>query len=142
MFQTEQWFVICPGCNENITKEDTEKGDAAYVLGRVWHLKHLHCKICAMPLTSSGCRASPLDDSTPICIDCYMEIQHPSCYACHLPLRETCVVAMRKKYHHECFRCYKCRGSMPNGQYYLLNGNAFDEDCYFTVKCVRKNNLL
>ncbi|KAK6045550.1 hypothetical protein COOONC_16945, partial [Cooperia oncophora] len=42
-----------------------------------------------------------------------METQHPCCEACHLPLRETCVTAMRKKYHHECFRCYRCRGAMP-----------------------------
>ncbi|KAK5965768.1 LIM zinc-binding domain-containing protein, partial [Trichostrongylus colubriformis] len=103
------------------------------------------------PVTVSGCRASPQDNSTPICIDCYMETQHPCCEgtlisisACHLPLRETCVTAMRKKYHHECFRCYRCRGAMPSshindGEYYLLNGNPFDEDCYYKTKWVRRS---
>ncbi|EYC28186.1 hypothetical protein Y032_0008g380 [Ancylostoma ceylanicum] len=90
------------------------QSDAAYVLGRVWHVRHLACKMCKATLTVTGCRASPLDASTPICIDCYMETQHPSCYTCHLPLRETCVTAMRKKYHHECFRCCRCRGAMPS----------------------------
>ncbi|RCN37840.1 LIM domain protein [Ancylostoma caninum] len=69
-----------------------------------------------------------------------METQHPSCHACHLPLRETCVTAMRKKYHHECFRCCRCRGAMPNGEYYIWNGNPFDEDCYYALRCIRRTS--
>ncbi|VDO40027.1 unnamed protein product [Haemonchus placei] len=58
---------------------DTRQDDAAYVLGRIWHLKHLFCMICKAPVTVSGCRACPQDGCSPICIDCYMETQHPCC---------------------------------------------------------------
>ncbi|KHJ75904.1 LIM domain protein [Oesophagostomum dentatum] len=60
--------------------------------------------------------------------------------ACHLPLRETCLTALKKKYHHECFRCCRCRGAMPNGQYYLWNGSPFCEDCYYALRCVRRSS--
>uniref|UniRef100_A0A7I4YBL1 LIM zinc-binding domain-containing protein n=1 Tax=Haemonchus contortus TaxID=6289 RepID=A0A7I4YBL1_HAECO len=136
----KRWLIQCPGCEKDITKADTRQDDAAYVLGRIWHLKHLFCMICKAPVTVSGCRACPQDGCSPICIDCYMETQHPCCEACNLPLRESCVMAMRKKYHHECFRCYSCRGAMPNREYYLLNGNPYDEDCYHNVKYVLRCN--
>ncbi|CAJ0598963.1 unnamed protein product [Cylicocyclus nassatus] len=134
-----KWLVRCPGCEKDITKTDALKGDAVYVLGRIWHLQHLTCKICKTSLSETGCHASPLDASTPICTDCYMEGQHPCCFSCHLPLRETCLIAGRKKYHHECFRCYRCRGAMPNGEYFLWNGNPFDEDCFYLLRCIRKS---
>ncbi|VDP04790.1 unnamed protein product [Heligmosomoides polygyrus] len=36
-------FVIVKACDEHVEEGG---GDAAYVLGRIWHLKHLFCKIC------------------------------------------------------------------------------------------------
>ncbi|KAJ1346354.1 hypothetical protein KIN20_001119 [Parelaphostrongylus tenuis] len=138
----ERSLVICPGCNKSITKEDTEKKEAVYVLGRVWHLKHLACQVCKVPIADAGCRVSPLNKTTPICTDCYMEIYHPPCTTCRLPLRETCLEAMGKKYHHECFRCFKCHGPMPDGKYYILNDNVYDEDCYFSSKSTRENDWI
>ncbi|CAD5227566.1 unnamed protein product [Bursaphelenchus okinawaensis] len=132
----QKWVVRCESCQLIITREQALKSNVVFTLNKFWHREHLTCIRCnaAVGADRLEFRQCKSDLSKPICIDCYMEENHPSCDGCHKPLKERAISAMGHQFHKCCFVCTKCRGPMPNNEYYVLHGLPYDVDCYFLKK--------
>uniref|UniRef100_A0A1I7WAU6 LIM zinc-binding domain-containing protein n=1 Tax=Heterorhabditis bacteriophora TaxID=37862 RepID=A0A1I7WAU6_HETBA len=124
------------------------KGEVVYVMGRVWHRRHMKCQRCRVkqqddnlwrpfivstlirfkywqsrecPLTETNLRSLSLNTAKLVCIDCYMDYTRPLCNKCAYPLKESFVSALSRKWHHDCFHCFRCNGPMPSESHLYLN---------------------
>lgn len=106
-------------------------------LGRLWHRDHFNCVKCNTALGANNIDFRPLGPygDSPICVDCYMDMYHPKCAGCDLPLRETCVEAEQKQWHQSCFKCRRCNS--PIGGAPHLAGSAFNILCYCQFQWTR-----
>ncbi|CAD5234757.1 unnamed protein product [Bursaphelenchus xylophilus] len=132
----QKWVVRCASCQLVITREQALKTNVVYTLNKFWHRDHLTCVRCNAPVGAERlefrqCRSEP---TKPICIDCYMDENHPNCDGCHRPLQEKAINAMGHQWHKCCFLCTRCRSPMPNNEFYVLDGQPYDVDCYFIKK--------
>uniref|UniRef100_F1LB85 Paxillin n=1 Tax=Ascaris suum TaxID=6253 RepID=F1LB85_ASCSU len=131
-----KWNVRCNACHEPLTIHEAAKGELIYSLRKAWHREHFICIRCHCFIGGGGrdFRESPTDRHYPICLDCFMEENHPKCEACDRVLRETCLKAMGKLWHESCFTCAKCHSPFPQGRFCIFNGKPYDADCYFLTK--------
>ncbi|KHJ96447.1 LIM domain protein [Oesophagostomum dentatum] len=72
--------------------------------------------------------------NTVVCLDCHLDEVGLKCEGCGRAVYEEYLMVDGKQYHHDCFICARCRNPMPGGQYQVLNGRYFDEDCYYIMK--------
>uniref|UniRef100_A0A914ZZ60 LIM zinc-binding domain-containing protein n=1 Tax=Parascaris univalens TaxID=6257 RepID=A0A914ZZ60_PARUN len=128
--------VRCNACHVPLTSHEAAKGELIYSLRKAWHRDHFICVRCHCSIGGGGLdfRESPTDRHYPICLDCFMEENHPKCEACDRVLRETCLKAVGKLWHESCFTCAKCHSPFPQGKFCIFNGKPYDADCYFLTK--------
>ncbi|VDM50637.1 unnamed protein product [Toxocara canis] len=131
-----KWLVRCNGCHAPVTNEEAAKGELVYSLHKAWHRKHFICICChcAIGIDGREFRGCPSDRHFPMCLDCFMEQNHPKCEACDRAIRETCLKALGKLWHESCFTCTKCHSPFPQGRFCILNEKAYDVDCYNLIR--------
>ncbi|CAD6190948.1 unnamed protein product [Caenorhabditis auriculariae] len=122
--------VSCDDCSAFITRKQVTTGSVVMVLGRLYHLEHLKCVFCKIPLRGNLCFPSLADATKPACYDCNMNTRHAPCHECNEPLKEFGLSALGRLWHRKCFRCASCHKIIPNGDYFAHDGHPFDEDCY------------
>lgn len=131
-----RWTIKCASCVQAITLRQSDQGCVIEALGRLWHRDHFNCVKCNTALGANNIDFRPLGPygDSPICVDCYMDMYHPKCAGCDLPLRETCVEAEQKQWHQSCFKCRRCNSPIGVDAYYLWEGKVYDCDCFHLRK--------
>ncbi|KAI6210664.1 hypothetical protein M3Y96_00351800 [Aphelenchoides besseyi] len=132
----ERWTVRCASCRLVIERKEALKGNVIFTLDRFWHRDHFTCQRCYQPLgyKKAEFRADTNAKNVPICLDCYMEANHPPCVVCKKPLTERALSAFGSLYHKNCFTCTRCNSPFVDGEYYLFKGKPYDVDCYHLKK--------
>ncbi|KAI6226941.1 hypothetical protein M3Y95_00674400 [Aphelenchoides besseyi] len=132
----ERWTVRCASCRLVIERKEALKGNVIYTLDRFWHRDHFTCQRCHQPIGYKKAEFRPDTNAknVPICLDCYMEANHPPCVVCKKPLTERALAAFGSLYHKNCFTCTRCSSPFFDGEYYLFKGKPYDVDCYHLKK--------
>lgn len=109
---------ICYSCNKTIS------GHFVRALNRVYHMDCFRCTDCSKPCSSkffpilitkepvvnnnTSAELEPIQDTVPLCEQCYFRRQDLLCASCEGALRGSYITAMGKKYHVEHFTCSLC----------------------------------
>ncbi|XP_046393203.1 transforming growth factor beta-1-induced transcript 1 protein-like [Ischnura elegans] len=121
--------TVCAACN----KEITEKGVLA--LQKMWHSEHFQCVYCKIPITDDVFFE---EGGEPYCEEDYNNLFMQKCAECEKPITDTCVAALGKKWHRECFACAECGNKLGGETFMEKDGKCYCKDCYhklFTVRC-------
>ncbi|VDM98320.1 unnamed protein product [Thelazia callipaeda] len=97
---------------------------------RLWHRNHFHCSICNENITREY---YVNNDGNATCVACTRKAPEP-CYRCGSAISETYLQAMGHCWHQKCFLCTACKKPFPSGRYWLLNGDPYDNDCYWGAR--------
>ncbi|XP_046841243.1 paxillin-like isoform X3 [Xenia sp. Carnegie-2017] len=115
---------ICAACNKPIV------GQVVTALGKTWHPEHFACVVCELPL---GSRNFFERDGKPYCEKDYHELYAPRCAYCNQPILDSCVTALDKTWHQECFFCHQCGKQFGDSGFHERDGKPFCRDCYFAA---------
>ncbi|CAG2180491.1 unnamed protein product, partial [Oppiella nova] len=120
----------CCVCTEPI------KDKAINALGKMWHTYCFKCTACACPLEEKNFYEK---NGMPYCEKDYMNLFHPKCTGCGLPIAEgRQITAMGKPWHPECFVCTICVKPLQPETFKEHAGKPYCEDDYhklFSPKC-------
>lgn len=136
-----------------INDVDLVGGDAEE---RCYHDLHFFCANCGDPfldpkVASSAAGSDPMADMIededgkvrfggrefvvhkgyPYCEKCHVNLHKPRCKGCKKPIIETdFLTALKAKWHLNCFCCQICQNPISSENFFVKNGEAFDEECY------------
>lgn len=104
----EQHYVefhcnICEGCSQRIHQEEEVRA-----LGEYWHARCFTCTRCAVQLTSGSEFNFYTHSGSAYCQNCYLDHLADRCAGCGFPIQKKYIDSMDKRWHDECFVCYKC----------------------------------
>lgn len=122
---------------------------------RCYHDLHFFCANCGDPfldpkVASSAAGSDPMDmvededgkvrfggrefvvhKGYPYCEKCHVNLHKPRCKGCKKPILETdFLTALKAKWHVDCFCCQFCQAPISSENFFVKNGEAFDEECY------------
>ncbi|VDD88279.1 unnamed protein product [Enterobius vermicularis] len=143
-------WVLCSNCKKQM-KEAGEKMCARCKLriepGKSFryqhediHGYHLNCTKCQEELDENA----RVLENKPYCSKCYDQLC-PTCAACKRPIdNERSVIAVRRHWHLEHFRCAKCERPLHSSKYIEKKDKAYCEDCCikFTDACYKCGSCL
>uniref|UniRef100_A0A183E8M1 LIM zinc-binding domain-containing protein n=1 Tax=Gongylonema pulchrum TaxID=637853 RepID=A0A183E8M1_9BILA len=95
----------------------------------VWHPDHFRCSRCAAVIT----RDYYMHEGDVMCPGCILQPPGP-CDKCGYAIAETYLEAMDHVWHQKCFLCYGCKKPFPSAKYWLLDGQPYDNDCYWGAR--------
>lgn len=80
------------------------------------------CTNCRLSLRDTG-ELRRAGDGQPFCRACFAERYLPKCRKCRGPIEGGAVSSsdgkITGKYHSECFQCFECAASFPDGEFYV-----------------------
>lgn len=123
---------------------------------RCYHDLHFFCANCGDPfldpkVSSSAAGSDPMADMIededgkvrfggrefvvhkgyPYCEKCHVNLHKPKCKGCKKPIIETdFLTALKAKWHLDCFCCQICQNPISSENFFVKDGQAFDEECY------------
>ncbi|KAH7726693.1 Protein Y1A5A.1 [Aphelenchoides avenae] len=121
----------CAVCNQSLGDE------AVMALNRLWHPEHFRCSSCENPIRQTYQAA----ENKPYCVQCFAKNFNPKCAGCHETLVDTCLLALDKHWHPQCFRCNGCSKPLANGEYYLVDDKPYDLDCHWAKRLDKRLQL-
>lgn len=127
--QSSQPSQICGECGLPLS------GSCINSNGTIFHADCFKCHSCKKKLGTGGCK---LIDGHPHCEDCAKKltkrtIQNP-CDKCGEELSGSCVKALGKTFHTDCFKCCVCKSNLQAGFKY----DKIDSDLWFCSDCYPK----
>ncbi|MCO5565879.1 hypothetical protein L7F22_019554 [Adiantum nelumboides] len=67
----------------------------------------------------------------PYCEHCHVSLHKPKCKGCKKPIiDEEYLTALRGKWHIGCFCCQRCQHPIDSDNFFVRDGQAYDEECY------------
>lgn len=67
----------------------------------------------------------------PYCEKCHVSLHKPRCKGCRQPIiDEDYLTALRAKWHVGCFCCQRCQHPIDSDNFFVRDGQAYDEQCY------------
>uniref|UniRef100_A0A1B6D845 LIM zinc-binding domain-containing protein n=1 Tax=Clastoptera arizonana TaxID=38151 RepID=A0A1B6D845_9HEMI len=101
--------------------------DVVIVAGnKTWHKEHFVCSSCNQPLSN---KSFYQENEQPLCQNCYEHLICPKCSECNHPITDTAIIAMGMKYHQTCFRCKKCKKTISNCTFEMVNKQRICSNC-------------
>ncbi|WFD24443.1 hypothetical protein MEQU1_003144 [Malassezia equina] len=129
----------CYHCQTPIVEERFVTVDA-FGESRAYHELHFFCASCGDPFVepkdaddtsgSEGSRPFFVHGRHAYCESCYHRLYRPKCHACHQPVEEEHIAALRAVWHRECFVCTRCRKPCLGAVFAAPDGSPCDFDCY------------
>ncbi|CAD5214074.1 unnamed protein product [Bursaphelenchus xylophilus] len=119
----------CAQCKHKI-----EERTAVYANGKVYHTGHFRCSLCDLKINDYYVLEDENNLKSIICLHCQANNKSPKCNECKLAISETYVQAKGKPFHMDCLLCGRCRQPFPGGEFYELNGEFFDANCYWAAR--------
>ncbi|KAJ2771458.1 Transforming growth factor beta-1-induced transcript 1 protein [Coemansia nantahalensis] len=120
--------ALCETCHEPLGDEYVN------ILGRRFHVMHLMCDDCNMPLYAlGGYLQDPSGGSKFYCQRDYLQRFSPTCHACSVQITSgEMVVALGRTYHSECFVCSICQSPFAGDVCYEHNSQPLCEWHWYT----------
>ncbi|KAJ2704947.1 Transforming growth factor beta-1-induced transcript 1 protein [Coemansia spiralis] len=120
--------AVCETCHEPLGDEYVN------ILGRRFHVMHLVCDDCSMPLYAlGGYLQDPNGGSKFYCQRDYLQRFSPACHACSVQITlGEMVVALGRTYHSECFVCSICQSPFAGDMCYEHNSQPLCEWHWYT----------
>lgn len=129
----------CYHCQTPIVEERFVTVDA-FGESRAYHELHFFCASCGDPFVepkdaddtsaSEGSRPFFVHGRHAYCESCHHRLYRPKCHACHQPVEEEHIAALRAVWHRECFVCTRCRKPCLGAVFAAPDGSPCDFDCY------------
>lgn len=129
----------CYHCKTPIVEERFVTVDA-FGESRAYHELHFFCASCGEPFIdpkdaddtslSEGSRPFFVHGRHAYCESCHHRLHRPKCHACHRPVGDEHVEALRAVWHRECFVCTRCRKPCLGAVFAAPDGSPCDFDCY------------
>lgn len=129
----------CFHCKTPIVEERFVTVDA-FGESRAYHELHFFCASCGEPFIdpkdaddaslSEGSRPFFVHGRHAYCEACHHRLHRPKCHACHRPVGDEHVEALRAVWHRECFVCTRCRKPCLGAVFAAPDGSPCDFDCY------------
>lgn len=123
---------LCAKCGKPLSGSCLSSG------GKIFHADCFRCAICDCPLAGKGAK---LINEEVCCQDCALKLMPKAkqavtnpCFICKKELSGSCVKAMGKTLHKECFMCVMCKGNLAGGFLY----DEFDETVWYCKPCFPK----
>uniref|UniRef100_A0A914XQM9 LIM zinc-binding domain-containing protein n=1 Tax=Plectus sambesii TaxID=2011161 RepID=A0A914XQM9_9BILA len=118
----------CSQCEESLKEE------ALVAMQRLWHPEHFLCAECKEPIKEKFQEKG----NAPYCVRCFAEKFNPTCEGCGETLTDSCLRAMDKHWHAQCFSCSNCKRPLPDGDYYLVDDLPYDLDCHWEKRLEKR----
>ena len=123
---------ICSGCRQVIYSQLIQAGSLLF------HPECFTCSLCSSPIGVSKFHRKPSDPQSILCTTCYGFSTLPRCAHCSNPITVSCINAINKSWHVNCFICAQCLRPFGTSMFYEKDSNAFCEGCYngiFSDRC-------
>uniref|UniRef100_F1LAZ3 Transforming growth factor beta-1-induced transcript 1 protein n=1 Tax=Ascaris suum TaxID=6253 RepID=F1LAZ3_ASCSU len=112
----------CASCSEPIGA-----GGAICARGRLYHLNHFCCEICAYPIAFNE-QGFVLSDGKLACMRCFRKLA-PKCHKCKEAIISDFINYSGNKFHKDCFKCSRCHVPLASGFYEDNSRRPLDRDC-------------
>ncbi|CDW55513.1 paxillin [Trichuris trichiura] len=108
-----------------------DAADAILAAGKIYHVNHFQCILCASHINSGGHFYVRNEDA--YCDECYTALYLRRCYACKKPLNNTAIVALGNKWHEDCFHCKTCSKPFED-KCFVLFDEAYCREHYWQAR--------
>jgi len=114
----------CKKCCKAITDGNVQ------VNGSPYHATCFCCSTCLLPIAG---KFYTTGEGAWLCEQCYKDSKE-KCAHCSLPMLDSVLTAMEKKYHPSCFRCNLCDVQLDGIPFILAEGSINCKQCYTKYK--------
>ncbi|KAL6069755.1 LIM domain-binding protein 3 [Balamuthia mandrillaris] len=115
---------MCTTCSKPIY------GQMLQALGKVFHP---NCFVCGNCGSSLGTGSFYQTDGLPQCQRCYQSLFCARCAHCDQPIEGSCITAIGKKWHVNCFSCAQCLKPFGTSTFFERDSNAFCQSCFYGI---------
>jgi len=119
---------VCATCRKPIHAQLMQ------ALGKSYHTS---CFVCTNCGESLGTGTFYQTDGNPNCQRCYEALFCARCGHCDQPIQGSCINALGKKWHVNCFICSQCLRPFGTNPFFERDSNPFCEACFQGIFCSR-----
>eukprot|EP00045_Choanoeca_perplexa_P004788 m.40653 g.40653 ORF g.40653 m.40653 type:complete len:411 (+) comp12766_c0_seq1:110-1342(+) len=111
----------CALCRKPVTERLVQ------AMGLAFHEEHFQCIKCEQSLADVKFYAQ---GGMPFCSRCYADLHSPKCGGCHKPIADSCLKALDKDWHVDCFVCFDCKRPFGSTGFFPKGEAAVCQTCY------------